>query len=152
MRSVLILAASFSLFCLGPVRAVARGRTIELRASPIPSSQVIDATHLRRHSRDEVEVVIVQQARGGGLLTFHLNGRATAKLGHGECVRLYLEPRHYRFGVAPSPNFGRAVFWQMTAEVSPKELQLYRIFQSAGFTSSGGNAVYEISRTDFPLK
>jgi hypothetical protein len=54
--------------------------------------------------------------------------------------------------VAPSPNFGRAIFWQMTAEVSPKQLQLYRIFQSAGFTSSGGNAVYEISRADFPLK
>jgi hypothetical protein len=111
----------------------------------------LDATHLQRHSNNEVEVIIVQQARGSGLLNFHLDGRPVAKLDYGDWMRLYLEPRHYRFGIAPS-NFGRAIFWQMTAEVSAKGPRVYKIFRSAGFTSSGGNAVYEISPADFPLK
>jgi hypothetical protein len=128
------------------------GKAIEIRESPISRNQVLDPTHLQRHSPSEVEVIIVQQARGSGLLSFHLDGRPVAKLDYGDWVRLYLEPRRYRFGVAPSPNFGRAIFWQMTAEIAPKSRQLYKIFQSAGFTSSGGNAVYEISPVDFPLK
>ena len=101
---------------------------------------------MQRHSNREIEVIVVQQARGGGLLTFHLNGEAVAKLAYADWVRLYLPPGRYRFGVAPSVNFGRATFWQTNAEVSPETRQLYRIFQSAGFTSSGGNAVYEIAR------
>jgi hypothetical protein len=128
------------------------GKAIEIHESPISRSQVLDATHLQRHSTNEVEVIIVQQARGSGLLVFYLDGRPVANLGYADWVRLYLEPRRYRFGVAPSPNFGRAIFWQMAAEISPKSPQLYRIFKSAGFTSSGGNAVYEITREDFPLK
>jgi hypothetical protein len=128
------------------------GKAIEIHESPISRSQILDAIHLQRHSNDEVEVIIVQQARGSGLLSFHLDGRPVAKLDYADWVRLYLKPRRYRFGVAPSPNFGRAIFWQMTAEVSPKSPHVYKIFQSAGFTSSGGNAVYEISPADFPLK
>ena len=121
-------------------------RRLEMRASAIPDTQVIDATHLRRTGQEQVEVVIVQQAKGSGLLLFHLNGRATAKLAYGEWMRLYLQPGRYRFGVLPSPNFGRATFWEMSADVSGKATQVYRIFQSAGFTSRGGNAVYEIAR------
>jgi hypothetical protein len=139
---VAVFAASFPTFA---------GKAIEIHESPISRNQVLDPTHLQRHSNNEVEVIIVQQARGSGLLSFHLDGRPVAKLDYGDWVRLYLEPRHYRFGVAPS-NFGRAIFWQMTADVSPKKPRVYKIFQTAGFTSSGGNAVYEISPTDFPLK
>jgi hypothetical protein len=127
------------------------GKAIEIHQLPISRNQILDATHLQRHSSNEVELIIVQQARGSGLLSFHLDGRPVAKLDYRDWVRLYLEPRHYRFGVAPS-NFGRAIFWQMTAEVSPKSPHVYKIFQTAGFTSSGGNAVYEISPADFPLK
>jgi hypothetical protein len=112
----------------------------------VPAAQVIDATHLRRHSNDEIEVVVVQQVRGSGLLTFHLNGRAVAKLDYADWICLYLSPGRYRFGVDPSYNFGRSGFWEMNADVSRSTHLVYRIFQSAGFTSSGGNAVYEISR------
>jgi hypothetical protein len=139
---VAVFAASFPAFA---------GKAIEIHESPISRGQILDPTHLQRHSNNEVEVIIVQQARGSGLLSFHLDGRPVAKLDYGDWVRLYLEPRHYRFGVAPS-NFGRAIFWQMTADVSPKKPHVYKIFQTAGFTSSGGNAVYEISPADFPLK
>jgi hypothetical protein len=121
-------------------------RPLEIQASSVSAAQVVDATHLRRHSNNEIEVVVVQQVPGSGLLTFHLNGRAVVKLAHADWTRLYLSPGRYRFGVVPSYNFGRSNFWEMTAEVSRNSQQVYRIFQSAGFTSSGGNAVYEISR------
>lgn len=121
-------------------------KPVEIRASLVPDSQVIDAAHFRRKTKGEIEVVVVQRARGAGLLTFHLNGRPTAKLGHAEAVRLYLAPGRYRFGVSPSYPYGGTGFWQMNADVSETTPQVYRIFKSAGFTSSGGNAVYEISR------
>jgi hypothetical protein len=147
VRTLAILLAVVS--ALSPAFA---GKAIEARESPISRNQILDPTQLQRHSNREVEVIIVQQVRGSGLLSFYLDGRPVAKLDYADWVRLYLEPRRYRFGVAPSPNFGRAVFWQMTAEISPKRPRFYKIFQSAGFTSSGGNAVYEISQVDFPLK
>lgn len=146
MRSLMLHAASSILLCFVPVYAVNAGRPIEFHALPIPSAQVIDATHLHRHAKDELEVVIVQQVRDAGLLTFHLNGRAIAKLEYADWVRLYLPPGRYRFGVTPSSNFGRGSSLESSAEVTAKTRQVYRIFQSAGFTSSGGNAVYEISR------
>jgi hypothetical protein len=146
MRSLFLRTTSFILFCFVPVCVVEGGRPIEFQPSPIPSSQLIDATHLRRQTRDELEVVIVHQARGAGLLTFLLNGRAIAKLGYADWVRLYLSPGRYRFGAIPSFNFGRGISVEAAAEVTAKTRQLYRIFQSAGFTSSGGKAVYEISR------
>jgi hypothetical protein len=138
-----VFAASFPAFA---------GKQIEARESPISRKQILDPTHLQRHSNRDVEVIIVQQVRSSGLLSFYLDGQPVAKLGYADWVRLYLEPRRCRFGVAPSPNFGRATFWQMTAEISPKSSRVYKIFQSAGFTSSGGNAVYEITQVDFPLK
>jgi hypothetical protein len=122
------------------------GRPLEIRGSPVSAAQVIDATHLQRHSKSEIEVVVVQQVRGSGLLTFHLNGRAIVKLAYADWTCLYLSPGRYRFGVVPSYNFGRSAFREMSADVSRNGQQVYRIFQSAGFTSSGGNAVYEISR------
>ena len=128
---------------IGSVRAA---KSVEIRASLVPDSQVIDAAHLRRKVKNEVEVVVVQRARGAGLLTFHLNGGPTAKLGYGEGLRLYLAPGRYRFGVAPSHYYGGTGFWQMNVDISARTHQVYRIFKSAGFTSSGGNAVYEISR------
>jgi hypothetical protein len=112
----------------------------------VSAAQVVDATLLRRHSKNEIEVVVVQQVPGSGLLTFHLNGRAVAKLAYADWTRLYLSPGRYRFGIVPSYNFGRSNFWEMTTDVSRNSRQVYRIFQSAGFTSSGGNAFYEISR------
>ena len=117
-----------------------------IRAVPVPAAQIIDASHFERHSKDEIETVIVHQTRGAGLLTFYLNGQPVAKLGRGEGVRLYLSPGRYRFGVASSHYSGGTGFWQTNADVSRNTPQIYRIFQSAGFTSSGGNAVYEISR------
>jgi len=146
MRSLILRAISSILLCLLPFSAVDGGRPIEFHASPVPSTQVIDATHLRRHAKDELEMVIVQQARGAGLLTFHLNGRAIAKLDYADWVRLYLSPGRYRLGVTPASNFGRGASVETSADVTAKTRQVYRIFQSAGFTSSGGNAVYEISR------
>lgn len=117
-----------------------------IRVSLIPETQVIDATHLRRNAKDEIEVLVMHRGRHAALLTFHLNGQATAKVGYAECIRLYLAPGRYRFGVTPSHNFGRASFWEMNADVSRNTRQVYRIFQSAGFSSSGGNAVFEIAR------
>lgn len=141
MKLLSILLALAVTICSASAR-----RPLEIRESPVSAAQVIDATHLRRHSNDELEVVVVQQVRGSGLLTFHLNGRAVAKLAYADWICLYLSPGRYRFGVVPSYNFGRANFWEMNADVSRNTQQVYRIFQSAGFTSSGGNAVYEISQ------
>lgn len=123
-----------------------QGPSIVIRASSVSAAQIIDATHLHRHTVDEIEVVVVQQVRGEGLLTFHLNGQPMAKLAPDEMIRFYLSPGRYRFGIAPSYNFGRSGFWEMNTDVSQNTKQVYRVFQSAGFTSSGGNAVYEISR------
>ena len=123
-------------------------KPLEARVPLVPDAQVIDAAHLRRNAKDEIEVVVVQRARGAGLLTFHLNGRPTAKLGYGEGLRLYLAPGRYRFGVAPSHYYGGTGFWQTNVDVSANTRQVYRIFKSAGFTSSGGNAVYEISHNE----
>jgi hypothetical protein len=117
-----------------------------IRASLVSPAQIIDRTHLQRRTNDEIEVDVVQQTRGAGLLTFFLNGQPIAKLDYGEMLRLYLSPGRYRFGVAPSHYFGGTGFWQMNADVTRNTHQIYRIFQSAGFTSSGGNAVYEIAR------
>jgi hypothetical protein len=119
-------------------------RRLEIHAAPVPQTQAIDATRLRRHTKSEIEVFVVQQARGAGLLTFQLNGKAVVKLGYADWVCLYLPPGRYRFGAAPS-GFGRGVSPETIADVSTKNVQLYRISQTAGFTSSGGNAVYEIS-------
>jgi hypothetical protein len=117
-----------------------------IRAARVPTAQIIDASHFQRRSKDEIETVIVHQTRGAGLLTFYLNGQPIAKLGRGEGIRLYLSPGRYRFGVASSHYSGGTGFWQTNADISRNTHQIYRIFQSAGFTSSGGNAVYEISR------
>jgi hypothetical protein len=142
MKRLCVLLVLFGTICDAPAR-----RRLEIRASPVPSAQVIDATHLRRHSKGDIEVVIVQQARPG-LLTFHLDGRAIAKLDYAEWIRLYLSPGRYRFGVVPSYSFGRGSSPEMKADVRANSRQTYRIFQSAGFTSSGGNAVYEVARIE----
>jgi hypothetical protein len=139
-KFLIILLALFAMIASANAK-----RRLEIKATPIPEAQVIDATHLRRTGREQVEVFVVQQAKGAGLLVFHLNGRATAKLEYADWIRLYLRPGRYRLGVSPSPNFGRATFWEMSADVTGKTEQIYRIFQSAGFTSSGGNAVFEIA-------
>lgn len=140
MKRLFILLVLCGTICDAPA-----GRRFEIHGWPVPSTQIVDATHLRRNSKDEVEVVIVQQARRG-LLTLHLNSRAVAKLEYAEFIRLYLPPGRYRFGVAPSYPFGRGSSPAMKADVRGNTRQVYRIFQSAGFTSSGGNAVYEIAR------
>lgn len=116
------------------------------RIAAVPAAQIIDASHFQRRSKDEIETVIVHQTRGAGLLTFYLNGHPIAKLGRGEGIRLYLSPGRYRFGVASSHYSGGTGLWQTNADISRNTPQIYRIFKSAGFTSSGGNAVYEISR------
>jgi hypothetical protein len=118
---------------------------IVIRASAVPAARIIDGTHLHRRSNDEIEIVVVRQARAGGLLTFLLDRQPTAKLDHDEAIRLYLSPGRHRFGVVPSYYFGHSSSWEMTADVSRNKPQAYRIFQSSGFTSSGGTAVYEIS-------
>ncbi len=111
----------------------------------IPADQVIDDSVVRRHSSAEVEISVLQAACGE-LLTFCLNGRAVAKLAGSQMVPLYLTPGRYRFGVVPSYNFGRGQgLQQMNADITREPRQFYRIFQSGGFTSSGGNAVYEVS-------
>jgi hypothetical protein len=120
-------------------------RRIEIHAAPVAASQVIDATHLRRHAKNEVEVSVVQQARGSGQLMFHLNGLAVAKLAYADWIQLYLPPGRYRLGVVPAHNFGRAGLWEMNVDLSGSKPRIYKIFQSSGFTSSGGNAVYEIA-------
>jgi hypothetical protein len=118
-----------------------------VRVSSIPPLQIIDATHFHRRNAGEIEVVILRQAFRG-LLTFYLNGQPVAKLGQSEAIRLYLSPARYRFGVIPSSHFVLSSLWEMNADVTRDTPQFYRIFQSSGFTSSGGNAVFEIS----PLK
>jgi hypothetical protein len=119
-------------------------RTVEVRVSSIPPLQIIDATHFHRRNAGEIEVVILRQA-GGGLLIFYLNGQPVAKLDRGEAIRLYLSPARYRFGVIPSSHAVLSSLWEMNADVTRDTPQFYRIFQSSGFTSSGGNAVFEIS-------
>jgi hypothetical protein len=120
-------------------------RRIEIHVTPVAASQVMDATHLRRHAKNEVEVSVVQQVRGPGQLMLHLNGLAVAKLAYADWLQLYLPPGRYRLGVAPAHNFGRAGLWEMKVDLSGSKPRIYRIFQSAGFTSSGGNAVYELA-------
>jgi hypothetical protein len=63
-------------------------KAIEIHESPVSRNQILDPTHLQRHSNNEVEVIIVQQARGSGLLSFHLDGRPVAKLDYGDWMRL----------------------------------------------------------------
>jgi hypothetical protein len=104
----------------------------------------MDATHFHRRSGDEIEVIIVQQAQD--LMTFFLNRQPIAKLGQGEAMRLYLSPGRYRFGAILVVNWVLSPLAEMNANVTPDTRQLYRIFQSSGFTSSGGNAVFEISQ------
>ena len=113
----------------------------------VPKTQIFDASLTQRHSKNEVEVYIVQGA-SRQLLTFQLNGQPVVKLASGEAVVLYLNPSRYRFGVVPSHFSGDTFLWQTNADVSRNPPQVYLIFQSAGFTSSGGGAVYEIKRVD----
>jgi len=120
-------------------------KRIEIHATPVAASQVMDATHTRRHAKNEVEISVVQQVRGSGQLMLHLNGLAVAKLAYADWIQLYLPPGRYRLGVAPAHNFGRAGLWEMNVDLSGNKPRIYKILQSAGFTSSGGNAVYEIA-------
>lgn len=117
------------------------------RYSHIAPLQIIDATYSQRHNAGEIEVFILSQT-SGGLLIFYLNGQPVAKLEGGEFIRLYLSPARYRFGVIPYSHVVLSSMWEMKADVSRNSPRYYRIFQSSGFTSSGGNAVYEIA----PLK
>src|SRR5438128_2536999 len=83
---------------------VSRERAVAGLASFVPSGRIIDATHLHRRSADEIEIIIVREASGGGLLIFHLNRQPIAKLDAGEMIRLYLSPGRYRFGVMPESH------------------------------------------------
>lgn len=141
---ILLLRILFLATTLSSSSPTTEAKTI--RVSLVPETQVVDPTHFSRQSKEEIEVVVVQAARGTGLLTFYLNGRPIAKIAPGEAILLYLAPRRYRFGLMPSNHFGGAIWWETNAEVSRDISQVYRIFQSAGFTSSGGNAVYEIAQ------
>jgi hypothetical protein len=59
--------------------ASAKKPPLRMRAFSVKEAQVIDATHLRRNSKDEIEVIVVQQA--AGLLTLHLNRRENREAG-----------------------------------------------------------------------
>lgn len=139
------LPAVLLLLAIAISSASAARKRIEIHVEPVAASQVMDATHLRRHAKNEVEVTVIQQVRGSGQLMLHLNGLAVAKLAYADWIQLYLPPGRYRLGVAPAHNFGRAGLWEMNADLSGNKPRIYKILQSSGFTSSGGNAVYEIA-------
>jgi hypothetical protein len=125
----------------------ANGGAGKVRYPFVSPLQIIDATHFQRRNAAEIEVFILSRT-SGGLLTFYLNGQPVAKLSGGEAIRLYLSPGRYRFGVIPFSHVVLSSMWEMNADVKRNAPRFYRIFQSSGFTSSGGNAVYEIA----PLK
>lgn len=117
-----------------------------LNLGSVPDAQIIDGQYFSRHSTDETEVLVASNA-GGGLVTFCIQGNAVAKLDQGQAIRIYLRPGRYRFGVVPS-WFVRGSYWETNAEITAAAQQDYLIFQSSGFTSSGGSAVFEISRVE----
>lgn len=106
-------------------------------------AQIMDASYSTRHNAKEVEVVILNLA--SKQMTFQLERKPIAKITPGYAFRLYLSPGDYRFGIVPTYQVPLTAYWEMRAGVTGKETQLYRIFQSSGFTSSGGNAGYEIA-------
>ena len=81
-------------------------------------------------------------------MTFQLDRKPLARLHRGEAIRLYLRPGRYRFGVVPMFNAILPSTSEVNADVRGPGPQFYRIFMSAGFTSSGGNAVYDIALMD----
>lgn len=138
MRCFLILLALAS-------AASAYGKdSAAVRLPAVPPDRIIDPSHSERRSREDIEVLIFNQ-HGVGLMTFQLNRKPVAKLRRREAIRLYLRPARYRFGVVPVFNATLPSTSEINAEVGGEGPQLYRIFKSAGFTSSGGNALYEIA-------
>jgi hypothetical protein len=123
-----------------------------MKFAPVPAGRILDPTHFERRSPEQAEVLIFRPGRlrtGGDLLSFHLNRKPIATFQAGEALRLFLEPGSHRFGVLPTSNPGLYRIAEIIAEVKKvpvDERQIYRVFQSSGFTSSGGNAVFEIRR------
>jgi len=122
------------------VGAEAPGR----RVPTIPAKQIIDASPLQRSSAEQVLIGVFAQA-GGGLFTFYLDRKPIAQLGRSQGILLYLGPGTHRFGVIPSSRTVLHTVWETKVEITKQSAgEVYRIFQSSGFTSSGGNAVFEI--------
>ncbi len=127
------------------VCAIANATEIPL----IPSDQVIVRDYFVRHTPAEIEVIVLRNRIYDGLITLSVNGRAIAKFAQGQAIRLYLRPGSYRFGVVPSYSWGGAHYNESRVEITPQpQRQLYVVYQSSGFTSSGGSAVYEVSRVE----
>ena len=123
----------------------------------VPPKRVSDATHFERRSAEEVEVVIAQlwpvmgaRARQNRLLAFQLNRKPVATFFAGEAVRLYLRPGRYRLGVIPTSNPHLHRVTEIEIQVTKGTRMLYRVFQSAGFTSGFGEAVFEFERVREP--
>ena len=104
---------------------------------------MVDVRRLVRSDPKEREVVIINS--GAGMLMFHLDRRPVASVARREALRLYLLPGRYRFGVRPTSHALTPAMFEINAEVSDDDRQLYRVFQSSGFTSSGGNAALDIA-------
>jgi hypothetical protein len=132
---LLALAITGSAFARDP--GAARFRTV-------PPERISDPSYSERRTPGDVEVVIVNLGRGG-LMTFELDRKPVARLYRREALRLYLRPGRYRFGVVPVLYAILPSTSEIFADVRAERRQVYRIFQSAGFTSSGGNAVYDIA-------
>jgi hypothetical protein len=81
-------------------------------------------------------------------MTFQLDRKPLARLHRGEAIRLFLRAGRYRFGAVPMFNAILPSTSEINADVRGAGRQVYRIFQSAGFTSSGGNAAYDIALVD----
>jgi len=116
-----------------------------VRVPLVPPKQIVDATHLQRRSADDIEVVVLSQSGGSSLMTFQLNRRPIARVRQGEAILLYLSPARYRFGIIPYSHAALYSLSEITVDLTQNAPQIYRIFQSSGFTSSGGNAVFEIA-------
>ncbi|MEO5720399.1 MAG: hypothetical protein ABIR71_02885 [Chthoniobacterales bacterium] len=140
MRLLLVVVLALSRVAASSAAEKAPGRTVPL----VAPSQIIDATHLNRRNPGEVEVVILNLATGKEM-TFQVERKPVAKIRSGHAFRFFLTPGRYRFGIIPTHQVPLTPYWEMRADVKGAATQLYRIFQSSGFTSSGGNASYEIA-------
>ena len=137
MRSVAALIGFVALI------SVTSGASETFRVPLVPESRVADVRRLVRGNPKEREVVILNS--DAQMLVFHLDRRPVASVARGEALRLYLLPGRYRFGVRPTSHALTPTMTEINAEISKDERQLYRIFQSSGFTSSGGNAALDIA-------
>ncbi len=150
-RSLLTSVKKLVIFAaLCAVACAASAKPKRVYASPILPKQILDSTHLERHQADEVEIIVVREGhpmrkRSSDQLIFQLDRKAIARLYQDQLIRFYLPPGRHRFGVIPASNPGLYRVSELEVEIGNGKSSVFRIFQTGGFTSSGGKDVFDIA-------